>query len=206
MNFSMGTNKTNVKQPVAQATKKDTKSEKKAEVKEMATSEVATQEDFELSTELSNAIKWMGRVITGSPCRLYVGTDGKDYVSCKPRKNIKLPEGYEAVGDIAEDILESLSELREEVGMAIFATYGIPIERKNVTARLIKALHDDNDRLILGAEIEHIAGRVTSSITTMVPRNKTNDDDDESNNDNKGAKSSSKKSSEETNFGFSKLR
>ena len=196
--------KSSVKQPAQPQNKK--KDEHKAEnkKKEEAQAEVATQEEVELSTELSNAIKWMGKVITGSACRLYVGSDGKDYVSCKPRKNIKVPDGYDTVGEVAEDILESLAEVREEAGVAVFATYNIPIERKNVQARLIKALHDDNDRLILGAEIEHVAGRVTSSITTMIPRAKVDKDDDEEEGD-KGAKKSNK-SSDDTNFGFSKLR
>jgi hypothetical protein len=137
----------------------------KEKVPEKASS---SHESVEISKKLSNAITWLGTKF--GTIRTWIGKDGGDYASITPKENVKCPEPYATVGDVAEAVIKSLKDVGEEAGMAVFASYGITFRGNKAVGRLISVL--DDGRLCLALEVEYAVTNAKAGIQSMVPKAK----------------------------------
>jgi len=159
--------------------------------KETKTAEPKNQshENFEISDELDAKIDWLSNQF--GYIRQWTGQDNGEYATITPKSPKEMPEGFNDVGEVAEDIMDELTELAEDAGEAIYATYDIRYGKTKGVGRLIKV--NDERRLTFALEVEHQVTSAKGGVTSFKKRDRDEDNEEEA-------------QASKTNFGFGKKR
>lgn len=102
--------------------------------------------------------------------RAWQGKDGNEYATLSLKKHSSMPKGYSSVSEVAEELTEILSDMREETGIAIFADFDVVYAngKQKAKARLLKAKVDENE-LIVALNVEHTVSRAKGSFSQFKP-------------------------------------
>ena len=146
-----------------------------------------SHESVEISEELEQKIAWLSDQF--GYIRQWPGNDGGEYATITPKNPKEMPEGYNDVGEVAEDIMDELTEIGEEAGRATYATYDIKYGKTRGIGRLIKV--NDERKLTFALEVEHQVTSAKGSVTSF----KKSDRSEQREEENKSSK---------TKFGFGK--